>query len=122
MSAIEDLANTIGRIVRPAPTQRNLTAVPQQSAWWGVRFNPLKEKLGNYFGKSFKHLLIDSYEADFQDWTPAFRKDFIKLKGYDPLPYLISFDVNSDKKHFIVENKDFQHTLINMSIKLKFGK
>lgn len=73
---------------------------------WETVLNPLKEKLGNYFGKSFKHLLIDSYEADFQDWTPAFREEFIKLKGYDPIPYLISFDVNTDKKHFIIDNKE----------------
>ncbi len=32
--------------------------------------------------------LIDSYEVGSQNWTPKFRQDFIRLRGYDPMPYL----------------------------------
>lgn len=73
---------------------------------WETVLNPLKEKVGDYLGTSFNHMLIDSYEADFQDWTPTFREEFIKRKGYDPIPYLISFDAYANKRYFIIDNKE----------------
>jgi hypothetical protein len=53
---------------------------------WDQVLEPLQEHLGPYFGKSFTHLLIDSYEAGDQDWTPGFRAYFQRVCGYDPLP------------------------------------
>jgi hypothetical protein len=44
--------------------------------------------LGPLAGRGLKHLLIDSYEVDSQNWTPRFREEFRKRRGYDPLPYL----------------------------------
>lgn len=58
---------------------------------WSQVIDPVKQYLGEYMGKSFKHMLIDSYEAGNQTWTPDFVAEFIKLKGYDPTPWLISF-------------------------------
>ena len=58
---------------------------------WDQVIEPMKEHLGPYLGKSFKHFLIDSYEAGTQSWTPAFREEFQKRKGYDPLPWLLTF-------------------------------
>ncbi len=58
---------------------------------WHVVIDSIKEHLGEYVGKSFKHLLIDSYESGYQNWTATFRAEFIKRKGYDPLPWLVSF-------------------------------
>jgi hypothetical protein len=55
---------------------------------WDQVIEPMKRHLGPYLGKSFKHFLIDSYEAGAQNWTPAFREEFQKRKGYDPLPWL----------------------------------
>lgn len=55
---------------------------------WENVLNPLKEHIGKYFGKSFKHVLIDSYEAGEQNWSRNFRQDFIQMKGYDPVPWL----------------------------------
>ena len=57
---------------------------------WEQVINPLKQHLGKHLGKSFRHFLIDSYEAGYQTWTPRFREEFIKRKGYDPLPWLIT--------------------------------
>jgi hypothetical protein len=57
---------------------------------WETVLNPIKEHLGSYLGKSFRHFLIDSYEAGGQTWTPAFRAEFQKRKGYDPLPWLVT--------------------------------
>ncbi len=39
-------------------------------------------------GKAFSHILFDSYEAGPQNWTDDFRQQFIKLRGYDPIPWL----------------------------------
>jgi len=58
---------------------------------WNQVLAPLKAHLGPLLGNSFKHMLIDSYEAGYQNWTPDFRKEFIRLKGYDPLPWLLTF-------------------------------
>ena len=55
---------------------------------WDSVLSPIKEHIGPYLGKSFRHFLIDSYEAGPQTWTPAFRAEFKKRKGYDPLPWL----------------------------------
>lgn len=35
----------------------------------------------------FKRLHIDSWEMGSQNWTPHFRQEFIRRRGYDPLPY-----------------------------------
>lgn len=59
---------------------------------WKTVLDPLKENLGDHLGNTFKHLLIDSYEADMQNWTPGFREEFKKRKGYDPLPWILSFE------------------------------
>ena len=34
-----------------------------------------------------KRLHMDSWEMGAQNWTPNFRREFIKRRGYDPLPY-----------------------------------
>ncbi len=57
---------------------------------WDQVIEPMKKHLGAYLGKSVKHFLIDSYEAGKQNWTPAFREEFQKRKGYDPLPWLLT--------------------------------
>lgn len=49
---------------------------------------PLFKAIGEPVGKSFRTVLIDSYETGFQNWTPAMVDDFKKLRGYDPTPYL----------------------------------
>lgn len=84
-----------GAITRPAP-------VP------GLGFEvdkfdtaALNAHLDNYVGKlirkigipdskdegGLKRLHIDSWEMGAQNWTPHFREEFRKRRGYDPLPY-----------------------------------
>lgn len=61
---------------------------------WQAVLEPLKKNLGPYLGKSFRHILIDSYEAGNQNWTPTMQREFIKRKGYDPLPWLLCLTPN----------------------------
>lgn len=58
---------------------------------WKHVIEPLKKNLGPLYGRSFNRLHIDSYECGCQNWTPRFREEFIRLKGYDPVPWLVSF-------------------------------
>jgi hypothetical protein len=84
----------------------------EQSAYhWKSVLDPFREHLGEYLGKSFKHMLIDSYEAGGQNWTPEFREEFIRRKGYDPIPWLASFSLTvgtekDSKDRRIVESED----------------
>jgi hypothetical protein len=55
---------------------------------WQQLLDPLVEQLKEYIGVSFTFIHIDSYEAGRQDWTPAFREEFVRFKGYDPLPWI----------------------------------
>jgi len=63
----------------------------QSNYHWKNILDPLKEHLGEYLGKSFRHMLIDSYEAGSQNWTEGLREEFIHRKGYDPMPWLATF-------------------------------
>jgi hypothetical protein len=63
----------------------------QSEFHWNTVLQPMKEQFGKEFGAAFKHMLIDSYEAGYQNWTDDFRTEFIKRKSYDPLPWLLTF-------------------------------
>ena len=39
-------------------------------------------------GKTLVATHIDSWEVGSQNWTPAFREEFRRRRGYDPLPFL----------------------------------
>jgi hypothetical protein len=55
---------------------------------WAKGIKPLLAALGPLAGKTLNNTLIDSYEVGSENWTPAFRAEFRKRRGYDPLPYL----------------------------------
>lgn len=57
---------------------------------WENVIGPLKQHIGKYYGTSFKVIHIDSYECGTMNWTPRFREEFIKRKGYDPTPWLLT--------------------------------
>ncbi|MEZ0483089.1 glycosyl hydrolase [Fibrella aquatica] len=83
----------------------------QTNFHWDQVLEPLKNHLGPYLGKSFRHMLIDSYEADHQDWTVGLQDEFRRRKGYDPLPWLLCFTPSltgtADKgERQILENKE----------------
>lgn len=57
-------------------------------AHWADGIAPILKKLGSLAGKSVNGSLIDSYEVGCNNWTPKFREEFIKRRGYDPIPFL----------------------------------
>jgi hypothetical protein len=45
---------------------------------------------GPALGKSLRSVFIDSYEVGDQNWSPSFREEFQKRRGYDPVPWLVT--------------------------------
>jgi hypothetical protein len=43
---------------------------------------------GSYTGNTFKFLLIDSWECQFQTWTKAFPEEFKNRRGYSIIPWI----------------------------------
>ncbi|NLI00379.1 MAG: hypothetical protein GX446_12915 [Chthonomonadales bacterium] len=57
-------------------------------AYWDGFVGKLVADNGPLVGKTFVATHIDSWETGSQNWTPRFREEFMRLRGYDPLPYL----------------------------------
>ncbi|MGA7726334.1 MAG: glycosyl hydrolase [Opitutaceae bacterium] len=41
-------------------------------------------------GRSLREVFIDSYEVGNQTWSPSFRAEFMRRRGYDPVPWLVT--------------------------------
>ena len=83
---------------------------------WDQVLGPLTEHLKPYIGRSFTHLLIDSYEAGQQDWTDGFREKFMEMHGYDPLIAIAENDVSNDAKKIGKTKKDMEETISRLFI------
>jgi hypothetical protein len=57
-------------------------------AFWAGGVQPVLDKLGPQASKAFNNLHIDSYEKGRTNWTPRMREEFLKRRGYDPIPFL----------------------------------
>lgn len=84
---------TTGKTNGPAtPEGTGLEVDKMDSAALDFHFNNFAEKLigaaGNYTGNTFKFLLIDSWECNFQNWTQNFPGEFSKRRGYDITPWI----------------------------------
>jgi len=82
-----------GKNNHPAPPEATGPEVDKLSRealdthWAGI-VKPVLDAAGLMAGKSLNNILVDSYEAENQNWTPKFREEFQKRRGYDPLPFL----------------------------------
>ena len=52
---------------------------------------PLLADVGDAAGRSFTATHVDSWEIGYQNWTPCFREEFQRRRGYDLLRYLPTF-------------------------------
>lgn len=55
--------------------------------WAGMMAAVLRDA-GPRAGGTLDNVLIDSYEVGSQNWTPRFREEFRRRRGYDPLLFL----------------------------------
>ncbi len=86
----------------------------------GVLIEDVKE----HVGKTFQYVHIDSGEIGQPDWTPAFREEFRKRRGYDPLPYLAAraglvVDSAEITERF---NEDYERTLGDLMVDCYYGR
>jgi (4-O-methyl)-D-glucuronate---lignin esterase len=59
------------------------------SDYWNRVLKPLIVDAKPYVGSSLRYVVEDSWEeTGGGNWTEGFRAEFIKRRGYDPLPYL----------------------------------
>ena len=86
----------IGMTNHPAPDEGRGLECDKMSksaldAHWAGFMQKVLEDVGPLAGKSLNASLVDSYEVGGQDWTPGFRAEFQKRRGYDPLKYLVTY-------------------------------
>ncbi|MGN6555952.1 MAG: glycosyl hydrolase, partial [Verrucomicrobiota bacterium] len=55
---------------------------------WKGYMQTVLDRLGPVASKTLEGALIDSYEVGGQNWTPQFREEFQRRRGYDLLKYL----------------------------------
>jgi alpha-L-rhamnosidase len=82
-----------GKDNHPAPEPgRGLECDKLSKAGADAMFAGLMQKLIDdskpLAGKTLVATHIDSWEVGSQNWTPAFREEFRRRRGYDPLPFL----------------------------------
>jgi len=78
---------------RPAPPNGSGYEADKLSRKWiedyfHGYFDPIAKDLGPLVGKSVRYMTMDSWEAEYQNWTDDMLADFQRLRGYDPRPYL----------------------------------
>ena len=82
-----------GAVNAPAPDSGRGPEVDKLSRtaldhfWGGMMKDVLKDN-GPVEKFGLNNALIDSYEVGSQNWTPKFREEFMKRRGYDPMPFL----------------------------------
>lgn len=82
-----------GKDNHPAPPEGTGLEVDKLSRealkkhWDGMMAKVIAD-VGPLAGKVLNNGLIDSYEVGSQNWTPKFREEFRKRRGYEPTPFL----------------------------------
>jgi len=56
--------------------------------YWRQAVSPLLDAAKPYLGTSLRYIVTDSWEAGGANWTENFREEFMRRRGYDPVPYL----------------------------------
>jgi hypothetical protein len=86
-------ASLTGATNNPAPEEGRGLEVDKLSAQAVTEYtqeflDPIEEALGPQVGDVLQYILLDSWEAGLQNWTPRMLVEFEQRRGYDPRPYL----------------------------------
>ena len=57
----------------------------QFDRWFGEAHRQIGDELAS---RVLRRMLVDSWECGSQNWTPGFRTEFVRRRGYDMTPYL----------------------------------
>lgn len=105
---------TVVRVGYRSTGARNAPTAPEASGFECNKFDPeiVAFHFDNYIGRmidvarrvksesAIKQVVVDSWEAHTQNWTPKFRDEFKKRREYDLFPYLPAY------AGFIVSSRD----------------
>ena len=117
-----------GQTNAPAPDSgRGLECDKMSRAAVEAHFDGMMAKViadaGPLAGKTLKMVLADSWEAGCQNWTPMFRDEFKKRRGYDLLPWLVTIsgrpvgDVERSERFLW----DFRRTIADLIAENHYG-
>src|SRR5829696_6622947 len=127
---------TILRFGHSLTGAKNRPAVPAASGYEVDKLNrahveaylrdytaPIAQALGPLYGKSLRHVLLDSWEAGPQNWTDGMIAEFRRRRGYDPVPFLPALAGR------VVESADasdrflwdFRRTIVDMFAEHHYG-
>jgi hypothetical protein len=117
-----------GKTNHPAPPEGEGLEVDKLSrealdAHWDGMMARIIREAGPLAGKVLNNALIDSYEVGSQNWTPGFREEFRKRRGYDVLPWLpvVTGRVIGSKEESERFLWDFRRTIADMFADNYFG-
>ena len=84
---------------------------------------PAVEGLQKHLGTTLTHVHIDSGEIGNPDWTPKFRDEFQRRRGYDPYPYFAAkadlvVDSPETTERFL---EDYERTIGDLMIECYYG-
>jgi hypothetical protein len=80
---------TTGKTIHPIePAARGLETDKMNQAASEAHFNAFIGRVLAESDGALKSITIDSYEAGSQNWSPVFRDEFKRRRGYDPIPWL----------------------------------
>jgi hypothetical protein len=87
---------TTGATTQPSTIEgKGLECDKMDTSALNFHFNNFPQKLinyaGTYTGATFTNLLIDSWEAGFQDWTNAMPREFEQRRGYSIIDWIPVF-------------------------------
>jgi hypothetical protein len=112
---------TTGKTNGPAtPEGTGLEVDKMDSAALDFHFDSFAGKLveaaGNYTGNTFKFLLIDSWECNFQNWTQNFPNEFNARRGYEITPWIpvLCGEVVENTKYSEAFLHDFNKTISDL--------
>lgn len=109
---------TMGAFIQPAQwkaTGLECDKMSQQAVNYHIDhvISEIQKHLGDLIGNGFTHVHFDSYEAGVPGWTPKMRQEFLSRRGYDLLPYLLTFAGRNigGKEDSLRFRKDFDATI-----------
>lgn len=122
-------AVSTGKTNHPAPPEGTGLEVDKLSReamdrHWDSIVAKVISDAGPLAGKTLNNALIDSYEVGGQNWTPKFREEFRRRRGYDPLkwmPALAGYTVDQREKseRFLW---DYRRTIADLFADNYFGR
>jgi len=93
------------------------------TAYMNAYTGPLKQSLGELYGKRLQYFMMDSWEAGIQNWTDSMPAEFKKRRGYDLISYLPALTGRVVSNAGVSDRFlwDFRRTLVDLIAENHYG-